>query len=102
MIIILLGTGWFEPVSLETVFQHTHVIVNWLSYYQKLICVQSESKKAKMGMPPLVKALADQFLLEQDINPNEIWRKLSHFFCNDPICYMDGCPNLECTEDLNP
>jgi hypothetical protein len=39
-------------------------------------------------MPPLVKAMADQFSLERDIDPNEIWRKLSCCFCNDPI-WMD-------------
>jgi hypothetical protein len=78
------GSGWFDPVLLDTRFEHNHSVVSWLSYYEMLSTGKAKSKKQKTGLPPLLNALTYQLSLDT-LGPVEIWRELSKTFCNDPI-----------------
>ena len=77
--------GWFAPTVLEFLHLHNHESCSWETHYRHLLQPDKTSKKPKAGLPPLVKALTDQFSLEAGLEPNEIYRKIAVCFRMDPL-----------------
>jgi hypothetical protein len=77
--------GWFAPAILETLHPHNHENCNWEMHYRETIDPTKTTKKPNAGLPPMIRALTDQFSLEPQLDPNEIFRKISICFRNDPL-----------------
>jgi hypothetical protein len=80
-----LEEGWFVPATLEFLHCHNHQPCDWITHYRLILDPNKTSKKPNAGLPPLVKALTDQFSLEPSLGPTDIFRKIFTIFRMDPL-----------------
>jgi hypothetical protein len=77
--------GWFVPASIDYLCPHNHDPCDWVTHYRLIIDPKRKTKKPKAGLPPLVKAITEQFSLEPDLGPNDVFRKIYTIFRLDPL-----------------
>jgi len=79
------GEGWFVPAFIDYLCPHNHDPCDWATHYRLIIDPKRKTKKPKAGLPPLVKAITEQFSLEPDLGPNDVFRKINTIFRLDPL-----------------